>query len=223
MKITTTTALFVALLFIPLIGFSQLSFNDPLQNRALHKLFTGEEIQALQYNEPERFEQINYYLTSSFSCVDVDCAECPIDPHIFFNLDLFNVFEHEANRLPEAPYSFIYREKYLITLHSLNDLGTELGTTISPFELIHGIPFRPLPTWQASGNDAADFETYKIALVAWKTDFPDLFRTLLTDPTLLRIRYEQFIELSTERRLSLAELPYSYLIVDDEITSYFSH
>lgn len=215
----TTTALGLLFVLLAPSAIAQPVLNDPLQNRALHKLLTGAEIQTIQDTNPEFLDRIHQYLTASFDCEYIDCSECPVDPERFYNHDLFNVFEYEYLRSADA-VTFEYRGKYLITLHPLAQLY-ELTQGITPYELIHGVALRPLPEWVSTGNDAADLVTYKAELLAWRNDFPKEFAALLHAPTLSRIRFTQFQHMSPEQRASLSTLENGYLIIDDEIAHYF--
>lgn len=216
---STTISLTGALLLLH-VSFSQQSFADPMQNRALHKLFTGEELQSMLASSPERLAKIDQYLTQSFTVTPVNCSSCVIDASQFYNHDLFNMFEFEHLRSASENVTFVYRDIYEITLLSRTDLEELLGS--SPYELIKGVPYRPLPVWESTGDNDVDLANYKAALLAWRTDFPSDFRALLHSSELLRIRYPQFIELSDSRKSELTSFPNGYLIVDDEIASYFN-
>lgn len=210
-------AILIAICLLPPI-YAQNAQDTPQLNRAVLRYFDTERMQELLSN-PERVAKVMYYFTHSFQVTLVDCNNCPIDYEVFYNTDLFNMYQYENQRLPSAPVTLNYRDKYVVTLAPADEVAANLGG-ITPFELIRGIPYRPLPTWVATGNDDYDFQQYKTALIAWKTDFPQDFKQLKKSKELVKIRYVQFRAMNADQRAAMLSQSPAYLIVDDEVMTY---
>lgn len=208
----------VILLFFTFSLSAQTVLDSPKLNRAVLRYFDTERMQAL-LADSNRAAKVMYYFTQSFQVAQIDCANCPIDYETFFNNDVFNVYQYESQRLPSAPVTLNYRDKYVITLAPADEVTAHIGG-ITVFELIRGIPFRPLPVWVSTGNDDVDFQQYKTSLLAWKNDFPQEYKELRKSPGLLKIRYIQFHEMTPEQRTAILSQSNAYLIVDDEVLSY---
>ncbi len=203
---------------ITFFASAQTVLDSPQLNRAVLRYFDSERMQEL-LGDPDRKAKVMYYFTQSFQVVPSDCATCPMDYETFFNNDLFNIFELESHRQPSAPVTLNYRNKYVVTLSPGDEVTAHIGG-IAAFELVKGIPYRALPTWVSTGSDDADFQQYKNALVAWKTDFPQEFRDLKKSPDLLKIRYFQFRQMTPEQRTAILAQSSLYIIVDDEVMTY---
>jgi hypothetical protein len=132
---------------------------------------------------------------------------------------LFNIYDYEVERLNNQESSFIFKEKYLITLLSKSDLNNLLGG-ITPFELVNGLPERPFPSWVSSGNNQLDFENYKVQLHSWSIDFPKQYIAKKKSANILKVRFVQFIEMTAAEKTAVETFPGGYIIVDGDIMNY---
>ncbi len=207
------------LLLICFVSFPQTASDVPHLNRAFHKLFTGDELSTIIDEDPLRMERLNFYLIQSFNVELVSCGECEVDYEDLFNHSLFNMYENEALRLADETYEFVYRGKYRIRLLPLNVVSTEIGN-ISIYELVHGVPYRDFPVWVLTGNDDVDFTNYKAQVYNWSEDFPKEFKAILTSTDMIKIRFTQFKELSSERKEMLIQSENGCFIIDNEIINF---
>lgn len=220
MKTTTTNALLQAtclsLLFFT--SNAQTEFDASQLNRAIMREFNGEELQDLIENDLDRLNKLVYYFSHSFSVENTDCQGCIVDYNDLFNLSLFNVQDFESQRLEGEESTFLFKEKYSITLFPRTTVISLIGG-ITPFELIHGIPERPFPLWISTNNDQSDFDAYKSELILWSADFPEMFLEKKNAANVLKVRFMQFVEMTNDQKNAVLTFPGGYLIVDEEIMS----
>ena len=217
MKTTTIQVIFFSLFMFA--SNAQNTYDANQLNRAILREFNGDQIQTLMDTDPQRLEKIILYFTQSFQVEDYNCATCIVDYNDFFNISLFNIYDHESERLDNNESSLIFKEKYLITFLSKSDLNTLLGG-ITPFELINGLPERPFPSWISYTNDHLDFENYKEEIINWSNDFPKQFLAIKKSPNVLKMRFAQFAEMTSDEKNAVLSFPGGYIIVDEEIMSY---
>lgn len=217
MKITT----FQVLLFFMMAFTSQAqtSYDMSQLNRSIMRHFSGEQLQALIENDSARLNKITLYFNESFEVKDYNCLECVVDKKDLFDISLFNIVDYETERKANEEISFVFKEKYLITLLSKTELNNLLGG-ITPFELIHGIAERAFPIWDSTGNDQLDFNNYKTEMQLWSTDFPKQFLAKKKAATTLKVRFVQFTEMTNEEKNAVLSFPGGYIIIDDEIMNY---
>lgn len=206
--------IFTALFFQFNIGFlfaQELQFSDV--NRAIIKHYGSEKLISISEENPEVFEVIQFYFKSSFDVEMIDCESCDVDENEFFNNDLFDTYEHETKRLDDEEYSFEYKDKYLVTLYSENDISDDMDE-FSAEELITFKVIRPLPEWGDTGNDDEDFVNYRIQLRQWSLDFPEVFKELFLTDDVLKVSKETFFSASSARRDDILNHSGGYLILD---------
>jgi hypothetical protein len=209
----TARDLFGALIFTIIATFNSISQNiesDLEFNRATLRFYSGLELIAFEEQEPETYNQLKYYFTQSFEVELLNCNTCAINVEEFYNLDVFNIANFEHLRLPNSTNSFVYREKYQITLLPLNVVQNEIGTT--PESMLTKVISRPFPEWISTGNNQADFELYHQEVMDWANDFPEEYRAMTSNPELFSIRYEDFVSLAPERKNIVLTKPNGYLI-----------
>lgn len=217
MKTATTIVIFLSLLIFS--TEAQTTYDTHQLNRAIMREFSGEQLQTMMDSDLQRLEKITLYFNHSFTVEDYNCSECPIDKIDLFNISLFNVYDHETERLENQEITFLYKEKYSITLLSKSDLNNLLdGKT--PFELIHGLPERAFPSWVSESYEQIDFESYKTELQLWSTDFPKLYLKKKQSVNVLKVHFSQFCEMTNSERTAVLTFPGGYIIVDEEIMNY---
>lgn len=217
MKTTTIQVIFFSLFFFA--SNAQNSYDANQLNRAILREFNGEQLQTFMDTDPQRLEKITLYFNESFHVEDYTCSECPVDYTDLFNISLFNVYDYEEERLDDHESSIIFKDKYLITLLSKSDLNTMLDG-ITPFELINGLPERLFPSWTSTTSNNLDFENYKTEVIDWSNDFPKQFLAIKKSPNVLKMRFSQFAEMTSDEKNAVLSFPGGYIIVDDEIMSY---
>lgn len=218
MKITTTMLQATCLSLLFFTSNAQTEFDVNQLNRAIMREFNGDELQDLMENDLDRLEKLVYYFSHSFSVENLDCQECIVDYNDLFNLSLFNIQDFESQRLENEESTFLFLEKYSITLFPLTVVTENIGG-MTPFELIHGIPERAFPSWVSTNNEQADFDTYKSELILWSADFPEKFLEKKKAPNVLKVRFAQFVEMTNDQKNAVLTFPGGYIIVDDEILS----
>lgn len=209
-----------ARLLLPFIGVAIIGSNVLAQgpvtnmelNRAPLRYYSGNELKQFEEVAPEKSEQIKYYFTESFIAHPVDCKKCPVDPDLFYNQFVFNIAEHESKRKDNEKVTFVYKEKYEVTLTSKMEVVSQLG--LNPSEVLTLKIERPMPEYQNSGDDSADFILYKEQLRNWIIDFPELFRTFQANSDLLKISIEELKQCDNEKRTKIFSNQAGYLITD---------
>lgn len=196
-----------------LFGNSQNVLDTPSLNRSMLKYFSGVELQEIAVENPQKMTELVYYFTQSFDVEFVNCASCPIDYHIFFNRDLFNIYEHENKRLNNDAFEFVYRDIYKITLKgSLVMMSNLNGST--PTDLVNYISPRVFPSWEEMGDVNIAYTTYKEKVYAWAKDYPEAYRTMTNSPDLVKVSIVVFRNLTEERKQYIMNSPNGYLIID---------
>lgn len=181
-------------------------------NRAPLRYYSGVELTEFAVEAPTISNQIKYYFTESFTAKLIECEECAINTFDFYNQEVFNIAEHEDKRLVDSEVTFVYRDKYEITLLSRNEVIASIG--ITPEEVLELKIERPLPEWNGSGDDAADYALYKEELQAWILDFPEVYRALTSGTDLMKISKEEFLAASQSRRQAIQAHQGGYMIID---------
>ena len=93
---------------------------NPYQNRLIAKYYTTSELEYIQANMPQKFNEIKMYYIHSFSVVQAPCNGCPA-----IDLSLVDVKEFESQRLPNQRVTITDSERgFTITLISKKELET---------------------------------------------------------------------------------------------------
>lgn len=210
-RLMKTSLLFVFLLLGSSI-ISQTAIEELGKNRTVIKYYPGFLLHEIDAAEPDKIDLIRYYFTESFIVTDLSCSDCRVDFDEFFNYYLFDVSQFENLRLQQAQNTFVFKEKFEVTLVSLDDVLVNLNGTL-PADLLHLRVSRPFPEWNDTGNGMDDYAKYKNEVMKWARDFPEEYRTL-TSGSLLKVRINDFLSLSPERKTSVLTHPDGYLLID---------
>lgn len=204
--------LLCALFFVFLTTHAQ---NTPQHDLSLHRgalrYFSGVELKAMEIENPSHYAALQYYFTNSFTVETIGCENCPLDYDAFYNYHLFNVQEHEAQRLSEEAYTFVYRDQFLISLHPHTQVLGEMGM---PIDQVLKKDLRPLPVYVETGNPDQDYAQYRLEMKRWIRDFPEEYRAITARSGVLHIPYLEFLSLSNDRKNDLNTRPNAYLLID---------
>ncbi|XOV65922.1 MAG: hypothetical protein ACFHU9_09825 [Fluviicola sp.] len=210
----TTTILLVLSVVLCNTTFAQNDAKSDLSlNRSVLRYYNGLEILAFENEAPSQYEVLSNYFTESFIVSPKKCIQCEVNYNQFFNQDLFNIIEFEGMRHQTDTVSFLFKDKYNVSLLPLSDLSGSLNGA-DVFTLTQLVAPRPLPEWSATGNDSEDYENYKRYLHVWIRDFPEKYRALTSDSSLTKIRVADFLNMPTARRNTITATPGTYLIID---------
>lgn len=154
-----------------------------------------------------------YYFYASFEVSNLNCDTCVIDKTKLFNVHLFDVSEFESQRLQDESVTIVFKQRFSITLHSLEQVDDALdGKSIA--ELLTYTTPRPFPVWEeVTGDDDQDYALYKEKVYDWARDFPFQYRAMTNSPDLFKLSIKSFKELVPMRREVLLNMEL-YLIID---------
>lgn len=192
------------------LSIAQNALENPYQNRAILRHYTGGQLSQIEEQSPGEFEKIKFYYLHSFQVTMLDCDTCAVDYDTFFNLDLFDVTNFEALRLTNTAASFDFKEIYHVQLKS----QLELNATFSSIQTQYQEDLRPLPDWIDTGSPEQDYAAYKAELNHWAVDFPEEFRQITSSRELFKVRIADFLSATPERRTYIMNHPWGYMIVD---------
>lgn len=195
------------------LGNAQNSQLELRNNRSVLRYFNGNDLVELQNVAPGKYHVLSEYFTNSFTVELASEEPGAINEVAFYNYDLFNVVEHEHLREPLNDVTFLFKEKYLITLRSQQWLDSELNG-LSPQEILQISLPRPLPQWVSSGNTAEDYAVYKKCLEAWIRDFTEDYRQITSENLVPKIRIAEWNQFSQDKIEYYLNLPNGYIIVD---------
>ncbi len=103
---------------------------NPYQNRLIAKYYTPAELDYLQTNLPQKFNQVKFFYIYSFYVTALPCTGCPAA-----NLSLVDVRDYESYRLPDQLVTINEPSKgYSITLISKRDLEQMINKANGPKE-----------------------------------------------------------------------------------------
>lgn len=195
-------------------NYSQTQSNLELKdNRALLRHHSRNEITEIQLKAPIEYQLLELYYTASFQVERIDCINCYVNFEELFNYDLFNIIEYEHLRKSNEYYSFIFKEKYRITLHSTSWLEASLnGYELS--ELLNFRPLREFPIWSDTGDDDLDYLNYSQARDEWILDFPEIYRTKTNAGSFKIIRFDEWKLMQPSKRDQLLNGTVEILIID---------
>jgi hypothetical protein len=193
-------------------GQSTLSYQADI-NRIISRHYNPIQLDNIWNHAPDVYTALNYYFKESFEVEMANCSECEVDLHYFFNNDLFDVYEHESNRLDDVNFSFTYKEVYTVILLPKNDVYPLLQGLL-PTELVNYVAPRDFPTFQLTNDDYAHYMEYKQQVYAWAKDFPEQYRAITSASDLLKISIRAFADLTDDRKSALLNHAGGYLIID---------
>ncbi len=203
----------IGLLLLATFSFGQSTTRHQADlNRVIVRHYNPTQWEHIWNNSPEMYTAINYYFKESFEVEMANCSECEVDYEVLYNLDLFDVYAHESNRLDDANFTFSYKQ-YMITLLPKNNVYPQLQGLV-PTELVNYIAPRDFPTFELTNDDYAEYLEYKKSVYAWAKDFPEQYRILTNDENLLKMSIKEFSELAEERKSLVLNHVDGYLIID---------
>lgn len=180
------------------------------QNRAVLRYLSAVEISDIEHQQPEQFSNLNYYFTQSFEVSNLNSSQ-PLDLFSFYNIDLFNIKNFEVQRQQNSTVEINFKDKYLVVLKSRAELESVMTMSLDNI-LIK--TFRPLPTYNNTGNVNDDYRIYKEELQLWIHDFPQYYRLFTSERNVTKIRINDFLQMGQERIDYYATRPNSYIIID---------
>lgn len=209
MKYLYSTISFIVCLFFTMNIRAQVAFNQIASNRMIQKYRTEDQLRKINSSDAVRLQTIYAYFTSSFTFSVTTDEEISIEK--LTNIYHFDVNEFEALRQASTTHSFIFKEKFVITLKSTADLNVLLnGYELA--ELLHSLPSRPFPTFINSGNLEQDFVSYKEKVWDWARDFPTEYQELTSSETVKHIRFTDYLQMNEEKRIQVTQG--NYLLID---------
>lgn len=207
-------SLFIAIVFaICLSSFGQNAQSTPTLNRSFLRYFSANELNQIESEQPAFYEILTYYMTSSFTVENLDCPNCLIDYNDFYNHALFNIIEHESKRKPSIDSVFIYKLNYLVKIKSSIEMESHLAG-YSPEQIVNYVSPRSFPIWIGTGDNQIDYTNYKTEIRQWANDFPDAYREITNSPELRKVRFEEFLKFSINKRDQLLDGSDQYMIID---------
>ena len=203
----------IAFLLCTTFSFAQSNSNHQTDlNRVIVRHYNPAQWEHIWNYAPDMYTAINYYFKESFEVEMANCLECPVDYEILYNIDLFDVYAHESQRLDDVTFAFDFKQ-YIITLLPKNEVYPQLQGLI-PTELVNYIAPRDFPTFELTNDDYAEYLEYKERVYAWAKDFPEQYRTMTNSGNLLRISIRDFADLAVERKSLVLNHADGYLIID---------
>lgn len=98
---------------------------DLSQNRAVLRYLSAVDVQNIEQQNPEQYENLNYYFTESFLVSSVD-PSAGVDLLEFYNYDLFNIKSFENQRDLNSSIELNYRDKYVVVLKSVQEVQANM-------------------------------------------------------------------------------------------------
>lgn len=208
--------LLVCLLTISLFSNAQNPLEDPYNNRPLVKNITTPVLKDLEVNQPVEFEKLKYRYINSFDVERIHCDNCKVDYFEFFNLYLFDIEDFEDQREKTVDVSFIYKEKYEVTLYSKKKVSTAYASIIADHDnqMVNMLPTQ-LPTYNNTGSPTSDYQAYSAALLQYQTDYPEDYSKHISLNGFLTISYQEFYAMPENRQESVLNNPQGYVILQN--------
>lgn len=200
---------FVVILFYSFYSSAQIEFKQIASNRMIQKHRTVNQLKKIEESDPLRLQTLYAYFTNSYTFTVTTNEEISLEK--LMNIYHFDINEFEMNRLESTSSSFLYREKFLITLKSQAELSVLLnGYSIN--ELINGLPQRAFPSFISTGNNEQDYQNYKEKVWDWARDFPTEYLEFTSSESVKHIRFSDYLQMSAEKRAIVTQG--SYLFID---------
>lgn len=202
----------VIITIFPFANFAQSNYTPEDQTRAINMHFLGDQLKGIATYEPIRYDAIQYYFKSSFTVVSVTCPSCEVNMDEFFNSHLFDVSKFESSRLASEEYTFNYKDNFLVTLKSQDEMNAHLNS-MNLEEVLSRKVNRPFPSW-VEGGSQVDFVAYEKAVIEWEHDFPELFKTKYYSEGFYKISFLDFKALPHATKVEILNNPAGYLLVE---------
>ena len=191
-------------------------YNDMTQNRPLVRNITSEGLAILMENNPVEYEKTKYLYTRSFDVAISGCKGCEVDYRELFNDYLFDVTEFDVNRLADDKYTFEYKEHYVVSLQSKK----ELEAAYSEIEATHiEASIQGLPEIVINHGDIdSAFAIYSQELIQFMNEDLELYEQIYSSKYVIKISLDEFKSLPQERRDSVLNNEWGYLIIDGNVS-----
>ena len=194
--------------------YAQSPLEGPFNNRAVLRHYQPVILQGFIQFDSENLDKIMYYFNDSYEVVLTDCSSCPVDYEELLNYDLFDISLFEALRKEQVDTTILFKKgRYQITLLSKQTVESNLGGLLIN-DVLNIQPARPLPVWVSTGNDQADYATYKQELDVWIQEFPERYRELTNGNGLIKMSVSEFLSLPQDKMNILSSNPEGYLLID---------
>lgn len=202
------------LLTIPVQLLGQSPYNSPNHNRALLRNVPSQNIAYLKASESGHLEQLLYYFSRSFEVSQTGCDSCPVDAFQFFNIDLFDITQHEHLRTENERISFVFKKKYLVELHSVSELPDAFPVNEADYqEFIQHVPDSGLPKWNMEWDSDYQFIRYRENVDFYIQHFPHAYGSTSASPGFISIAYSDFKHLSTEEKQNILDNENNYELI----------
>jgi hypothetical protein len=208
MKYFYSKILFFVFLFFSFHSSAQVEFKQVASNRIIQKHRTENQLKKIQESDPLRLQTLYAYFTKSFTFTVSTGEEISLEK--LMNIYHFDINEYEMLRLENVPHSFIYKDKFVITLLSSVELS-QLLNGYNLTELLNSIPARPFPTFVSTGNIDQDFQNYKEKVWDWARDFPTKYQEFTSSESVKHIRFSDYLQMSEEKRALVTQEPHLFI------------
>jgi hypothetical protein len=208
MKYLCSKISFFIFLFFSFHSSAQVEFKQVASNRMIQKYRTENQLKKIQESDPLRLQTLYAYFTNSYTFTVTTDEEISLEK--LMNIHHFDITEFEMNRLESMPSSFLYKDKFLITLKSQAEL-TVLLNGYALNELINGLPQRAFPSFNSTGNNEQDYQLYKEKVWEWAKDFPNEYQQLTSSESVKHIRFSDYLQMSTEKRTIVTQGTYLFI------------
>ncbi len=208
MKYLCSKISFFIFLFFSFYSSAQVEFKQIASNRMIQKHRTENQLKKIQESDPLRLQTLYAYFTNSFTFTVSTGEEISLEK--LMNSYHFDINEYEMLRLENGPHSFIYKDKFVITLLSSVELS-QLLNGYNLTELLNSIPARPFPTFVSTGNIDQDFQNYKEKVWDWARDFPTEYQEFTSSESVKHIRFSDYLQMSEEKRALVTQGTYLFI------------
>ncbi len=204
----------LSLFTMPLQLLSQSPYDSPNHNRALLRNVPSQNVAYLKASESVHLEKLLYYFSQSFEVSQTGCDSCPVDAFQFFNIDLFDITQYEHLRAENERASFVFKNKYLVELHSVSELPDAFPANEADYQaFIHHVPDSGLPKWNMEWDSDYQFIRYRENVDFYIQHFPHAYGSTSASPGFISIAYSDFKLLSPEEKQSILESESSYELI----------
>jgi hypothetical protein len=209
MKYLCSKISFFIFLFFSFHSSAQVEFKQVASNRVIQKHRTENQLKKIEESDPLRLQTLYAYFTNSFTFTVTTDEEISLEK--LMNIYHFDINEFEMSRLESMPSSFLYKDKFLITIKSKEELSILLnGYELN--ELLTSLPQRSFPSFINTGNNEQDFQNYKVKVWDWAKDFPEEYQEFTSSESVKHIRFSDYLQMSEGKRALVTQG--NYLLID---------
>lgn len=209
MKYLCSKISFFIFLFFSFYSSAQVEFKQVASNRMIQKHRNENQLKKIEESDPLRLQTLYAYFTNSYTFTVTTDEEISLEK--LMNIYHFDINEFEMNRLESMPSSFLYKDKFLITLKSKEEL-TLLLNGYALNELLTSLPQRSFPSFISTGNNEQDFQNYKEKVWDWAKDFPSEYQEFTSSESVKHIHFSDYLQMSEGKRVLVTQG--NYLLID---------